>query len=80
MTTFKNLCELADLESAAYKEPLPLQIGKLAQDIPEAPIKIIQDLGKGITININIQLTLPETTDENVYDRLFSSMKKHLLS
>lgn len=34
----------------------------------------------GITINLNIQLTVPETTDEKVYDKFFESMKKHLLS
>lgn len=31
----------------------------------------------GMAVNINIQLTLPETTDESVYDKLFASLKKH---
>lgn len=30
------------------------------------------------TLNINIQLTLPITTDQNVYDELFKSLKKNL--
>ncbi len=34
----------------------------------------------GLTINLNIQLTVPETTDEMVYDKFFESLKKHLLS
>lgn len=36
--------------------------------------------GNGVTINLNIQLTVPETTDEKVYDKFFEAMKKHLLS
>jgi hypothetical protein len=33
----------------------------------------------GLTVNINIQLTLPATDDESVYDRLFASLKRNLL-
>jgi len=32
------------------------------------------------TINLNIQLQLPESTNPEVYDKLFESMKKHLFS
>lgn len=32
------------------------------------------------TINVNVQLTLPETTDEAVYEKLFAAMKKHLMA
>jgi hypothetical protein len=34
----------------------------------------------GSTINITIQLTLPETTDESVYEKSFAAMNKHLLA
>ncbi len=34
----------------------------------------------GVTINVNVQLTLPETTDEKVFDAFFSAMRKHLLT
>lgn len=34
----------------------------------------------GVTLNINIQLSVPETTDEKVYDKFFEALKKHLLS
>jgi len=79
VTTFKNLCKLAGFESVpvAGQTVQPL---KLTQDGLEAPTKIIKELGAGITININVQLTLPDTTDESVYDKLFAAMKKHLLS
>jgi len=36
-------------------------------------------LGGNCSINLNIQLQLPETTNPDVYDKLFESMKKHLL-
>jgi len=32
-----------------------------------------------MTVNINVQLTLPETTDENLYDRFFAAFRKHLV-
>ncbi len=43
-------------------------------------VKQFYDSKSGVTINLNIQLTVPETTDEKVYDKFFESMKKHLLS
>jgi hypothetical protein len=44
--------------------------------------KLNQQLGtkNNMTINLNIQLTVPETTDEEVYNKFFEAMKKHLLS
>lgn len=35
---------------------------------------------KDVVININIQLTVPETTNEEVYEKFFAAMKKNLLS
>ena len=35
---------------------------------------------QGITVNVNIQLTLPETKDDTIYDKIFVSLKKHLLT
>lgn len=45
------------------------------------PIERVVETASGgaITINLNIQLTLPETTDEKVYDKFFQAMKKHLM-
>lgn len=44
--------------------------------------KLNHQLGtkNNMTINLNIQLTVPETTDEEVYNKFFEAMKKHLLS
>ncbi len=41
---------------------------------------ITRTLATGVTLNINIQLTVPDTTDEKVYDNFFAALKKHLLS
>lgn len=37
-------------------------------------------LGKNVNLNINISLSVPETTNEEVYNKFFEAMKKHLLS
>jgi hypothetical protein len=42
--------------------------------------QITSDLGQNVTLNINVQLTLPDTDDEKVYENFFKAMKKHLLS
>lgn len=43
--------------------------------------KIVNGLGNNnVTLNINIQLTIPETENETVYENFFKAMKKHLLS
>jgi hypothetical protein len=36
--------------------------------------------GEGVTINVNVQLTLPETANSAVFDSFFKSMREHLLS
>jgi len=40
----------------------------------------IEGLHKEVIININIQLSVPETTNEEVYEKFFAAMKKNLLS
>lgn len=40
----------------------------------------LANINKEVAININIQLSVPETTNEEVYDKFFAAMKKHLLS
>jgi hypothetical protein len=34
----------------------------------------------GVTVNVNIRLELPATQDADVYDKIFESLKKHILS
>lgn len=71
--TFKNLCEFADFNAVPVVEPTttPTTL-KEATKIPSGV--------RPITININIQLSLPATEDATIYDSLFSALKKHLFS
>lgn len=36
--------------------------------------------GDGVTINVNVQLTLPETAESSVFDAFFKAMREHLLA
>ena len=77
VNTFTNLCQLADFEEEIPKiERQPAKI--------EPPLKIMTRARpeKGVVseMHINIQLHLPATNDPTVYDTLFKSLRKHLLS
>jgi hypothetical protein len=78
--TFKALCKLADFSADEVNIPSaatsPTTVMPLAKATPPA---VVQSQSTPWTININIELALPPTKDEEVYDNLFSSLKKHLL-
>lgn len=84
VATFQNLCKLADfgVETPRIEEPKTEVVVK-KEEKPEAETKV--DAGEKHfktlkEIHINIQLHLPETKDATIYDNLFKSMKKYLLS
>jgi len=83
VSTFKTLCGLADFAETPRPSPVPL-VPTTDSQISQAgaPEQLAKAVGvsQGITINVNIQLTLPETKDSSVYDSIFESLKKHLLS
>jgi hypothetical protein len=77
ISTFKTLTENADFK--AERPDILTQGQEPKQESPgRLPSRQIQN--QGYTININIQLTLPETTNTSTYDAIFLAMKKHLLS
>lgn len=83
VATFKNLAAEAEFGSepsaVAEGESPPASVAKAA---PAAPMEAVHRqvrAGSGATININVQLTLPETTDEAVYEAFFRAMREHLL-
>ena len=47
---------------------------------PDPKIQIGKTQRSGMTININIQLTLPEGSDSETFEAFFKAMNKHLLS
>jgi hypothetical protein len=77
ISTFQELCKLADFSTSSPEDEA---IEKDQYTKPsDADVREMKS-PRGFAININIQLTLPETTDEKVYEALFLSMKRHLLS
>ena len=90
VNTFKNLAEFASFvavdnssqpsQDTDNMEPTKVSNKERSVSMQEKFTKIIDTQNKNITVNLNIQLTVPETTDEKVYDKFFQSMKRHLLS
>ncbi len=83
ISTFKTLCSLADFgpESTLIEVTSPAAatapIGAptiIAQSQP------IVSAGPGLTVNINVQLTLPENADAKTFDQFFKAMREHLLN
>lgn len=72
--TFKELCSLAVFEGVAVTEP----VLETTAPVVEQVSKITTD-ARPVTININIELSLPATEDASIYDNLFAALKKHLL-
>jgi len=78
--TFKALTEAADFSVAAGAAPTTD-----ASTAPEVQGPIIQTSAMSgqaqpVTVNINVQLVLPESTDEDVYRKFFAAMREHLIS
>lgn len=91
VNTFNKLAQFADfnnINSEAKTEKTKDEKKSAAEPKSEESTTSIKDQfsrklndsPNGLTVNLNIQLTVPETTDEKVYDKFFESMKKHLLS
>lgn len=83
VATFKALCEIADFTTS--QEPVPLdnsnKKGKIFSE--ESKIqKVTQQLpgnSTGVTLNVNIQITLPETKDNEIYENIFRALKNNIL-
>ncbi len=73
--TFKNLCQVADFEAVPAEAVVPAPLTSPREEAASIPT-----VATGLTVNINVQLTLPATDDETVYDKLFASLKRNLLS
>ena len=77
VTSFKNLVELADFDGAEQPQATKgAQEGQEPEPHAEAPQIRLQP---GFSVNVNIQLTVPETENEVVYEKFFAALKKHLL-
>ncbi|MHA1246803.1 MAG: DUF5343 domain-containing protein [Candidatus Thorarchaeota archaeon] len=81
-STFIMLCELAGegppkraKRTSSRRKTKPVTTGK-TKPKPQQKIGIPM---KEVTINVNVQLVLPETKDASVYEMIFDSLRKHLL-
>lgn len=79
--TFKTLCDLADWSAPASagkkksaQEPM-VETPPLSGEVPAASDAMAREL----ELHYNIQIILPESRDQAVYDALFSSLRRHLL-
>jgi hypothetical protein len=80
--TFKTLSELADWsapatvkkKAAPVEEPKPI-LERAPTDTPSA----LDGNARELELHYNIQLILPESRDQAVYDALFTSLRRHLM-
>jgi len=73
VATFQAMCEFASFDESA-----PLEEGQPPVEVQPKHGQVAPRSPRPITINVNIQLSLPPTTDSEVYEKLFSSMAKHI--
>lgn len=80
--TFSALCSIADWNEKENKTKIvEIQTKEEVKSQETKPVeeKIISNSKKEkLELHYDIQIHLPETRDESVYDAIFSSMKKHL--
>jgi len=78
VNTFKILCSLADFSSikTEYEESKPKEIPEVVKSVKSQKYPKTQPFN----VTINIQLTLPENKDDEVYDKFFEALKRHLLT
>lgn len=77
--TFKVLCSFADFSSTENIDGRSFSVTPL-QDQNSTPKAVHAQGDSPFVLNVNIQVTLPETKDYDVYDKIFESLRKHLLS
>ncbi len=80
VSTFKKLCDSADFEHAEDEaaKKTPVKAVRVAVETPAAVVKTPHFTET--SVNINIELHLPATDDASIYEKLFSALRKHLLS
>jgi len=81
--TFKALSQLADFTEAAPSETLEPEAKSETLTPPERPKTEVSPVARPALrlgeLVYNIQLILPDSRDQGVYDAFFKSLKEHLL-
>jgi hypothetical protein len=85
VNTFKSLCTFADFGAAPVAitptvSPTPTYAPITATSTTTPVVQLPVTREGGVNVNVNIRLELPATQDATVYDKIFESLKKHLLT
>jgi hypothetical protein len=79
--SFQVLVEFADFDAEVPEDAVAGEgdrDGHAQAPIRQRREKVIPDV-PGLTLNVNLQLQLPATSDGDVYEKLFGAMRKHLM-
>ncbi len=76
--TFKTLCEMGDFDAVPGKATPPALEGE--RKLIASAATQVEAAGRGVTINLRIELALPASEDGAIYEKFFEAMKRHLLS
>ncbi len=84
MATFKSLKKLADFEAELEIEEPEQESTPEAPPVPQIPIQSHMQppstgSSEGINLSYTVNLNLPATTDIEVFNAIFKSLKDHLL-
>jgi len=86
VNTFKTLSEFADFDSL---EKVPEKREKITEVVSMAPQVTLDKIQQGLipskekrelAVNINIQFTLPEKGEPEIYERIFAALKKYFFN
>lgn len=79
LSEFKNpLNDSSKLESPFEKPSVNVEVPVINEQLGNQDASSLVN-GNCMSLNINIELHLPATQDGEVYDKLFSALKRHLL-
>lgn len=77
--TFKVLSDMADWSGPTRTEVRQaMEPTKPAESADAPPTGSAKPFGMPVGLHYNIQIILPESRDQSVYDALFASLRKHL--
>lgn len=78
VSTFKALAQYGDFEGASQISPVVDTTSIPPSPIPPQAVALSAG-GGGMSVNLNIELSVPADETGKVYDAFFKAMKKHLL-
>lgn len=79
VSVFRTFCKFGDFEAVGV--PTTPQPTPTPAPTPTPGIQLpVTREGGGVTVNVNIRLELPATQDASVYDKIFESLKRHILA